>query len=368
MNVPPLDLVSLHEPLLDAMRDAFVDIAQSGRFVLGETVDTFEKQLADYCGSAHAVGMSSGTDALLAALMALDIGPGDEVITSPFTFFATGGSIARVGATPVFVDVEPAGFNIDPAAIEAAMTANTRAIMPVHLYGQMAEMDAIMAIANKHNLHVIEDAAQAIGATYKGRGAGTVGDVGALSFYPTKNLSALGDAGACVTGDAALNDMLRTMRLHGEVTRYHHQYVGGNFRIDAIQAAMLSIKLPHLEAWTDQRRTVAAHYNERLAGLPLVTPAELPDRRHVYHQYTIRVPDGRRDQLAQHLGKHGIGHGVFYPVPLHLQQCFADLGGKEGDLPVAEQAAREALSLPIYPGLTEQQQDTVAHAIGAFFN
>jgi dTDP-4-amino-4,6-dideoxygalactose transaminase len=363
-----LDLVSLHEPLLDAMRDAFMAIARSGRFVLGETVETFENQLAAYCGCAHAVGMSSGTDALIAALMALQIGPGDQVITSPFTFFATGGSIARVGATPVFVDIEPVGFNIDPSAIEAAVTNKTRAIMPVHLYGQMAEMDAIMAVANRHNLHVIEDAAQAIGATYKGRGAGTVGDIGGLSFYPTKNLSALGDAGACVTGDASLNDMLRTMRLHGEVSRYHHQYIGGNFRIDAIQAAMLSIKLPHLESWTDERRALATRYNALFDALPLTTPRELPDRRHVYHQYTVRVPDGRRDDLAQHMAKRGISHGVFYPVPLHVQQCFAHLGGQEGDLPVAEQAAREALSLPIFPGLTDSQQDTVAHAIGEFFN
>ena len=367
MNVPPLDLSLQHEPLLPQMFEAFQNIVKSGRFVLGQTVEEFESALARYCGVAGAVGVSSGTDALLAALMALEIGPGDEVITTPFTFFATAGSIARLGAVPVFVDIDADTFNIDPARIEEAIADRTKAIIPVHLYGLMAEMDPIMQIARRHDLKVVEDVAQAIGAQREGVNAGAVGDVGCFSFYPTKNLSALGDAGGCVTTDALLAERLRVLRVHGDTSRYRHEYIGGNFRIDALQAAMLNIKFPHLDDWNDARRCVADRYDALLEALPVVTPGQPPRSRHVFNLYTIRVPDGKRDALAAHLAANGVGYGIHYAMPLHLQACFAYLGGKEGDFPIAEQAAREVLCLPAFPGLTEQQQDQVARTIGEFF-
>lgn len=348
------------------MREAFEQLVRSGRFVLGQTVSQFEAALASACGAEHAVGMSSGTDALIASLMALGVGPGDEVIVPTFTFFATAGSVARVGATPVFVDIDEASFNLDAESLEQAMTSRTRAVIPVHLYGQPADMDAIVAVAGKHGVKVIEDAAQAIGAKIGDRFVGSIGDVGCLSFYPTKNLSALGDAGACLTNDAELADQLRCMRLHGETSRYHHAVVGGNFRIDALQAAMLQIKLAYLEQWNDQRRAAAARYDAMFSSLPVVTPAQLPGRRHVYHQYTIRVEDGRRDGLREHLAETGIGHGVFYPVPLHLQACFAELGGGTEQHSVAERIAAEVISLPIFPGITEAQQGEVVRAIQDF--
>ena len=364
MKVPPLDLSWQHEPLLPQMLDAFQRIVESGRFVLGQAVEEFESQLAEYCGVAGAVGVSSGTDALLAALTAIGIGPGDEVITTPFTFFATAGSVARLGATPVFVDIDPDTFNIDPARIESAVTDRTRAIIPVHLYGLMADMDPIMAIARRHGLKVVEDVAQAMGAERAGVRAGVAGDVGCFSFYPTKVLSAMGDAGACVATDPDLLERIRVLRVHGDTGGYHHVYIGGNFRIDALQAAMLCIKLPHVEEWNEARRTLAGRYDSLLAPLPVVTPQEPPQCRHVFCLYTIRVPDGRRDALARHLKSEGIGSGLHYPTPLHLQPCFESLGGKAGDSPVAEKAAREVLCLPIFPGMTEQQQEAVAAAIG----
>jgi dTDP-4-amino-4,6-dideoxygalactose transaminase len=368
MTVPPLDLWNQHEPLLDQMLEAFEQIVRSSGFVLGKTVEDFENALGQACGGGHVTGVSSGTDSLLVALMAMGIGHGDEVITSPFTFFATAGSIARVGATPVFVDVDDATFNIDVAKIEVAITGQTRGIMPVHLYGHMADMDGIMTIARKHNLKVIEDAAQAIGAKVDDRQAGTIGDVGCFSFYPTKNLAALGDAGACLSRDDVLAKAIHSMRLHGETSRYHHRLIGGNFRIDAIQAAMLQIKLPYLAAWTEKRRALAQRYTQLLQPVAVMTPTQLPGYTHVYHQYTLRVLDGGRDALRDHLVSKGIGHGVFYPVPLHLQECFAHLGGKAGQFPVAERQASEVISLPIFPGMTQQQQDQVIHAIQDFFS
>ena len=367
MNVPPLDLFWQHEPLLPQMLEAFQSIVKSGRFVLGQAVEEFESALARYCGAAGAVGVSSGTDALLVALMALQIGPGDEVITTPFTFFATAGSIARLGAVPVFVDIDADTFNIDPARIEQAIADRTKAIVPVHLYGLMADMDPIMQIARRHDLKVIEDVAQAIGAQREGATAGVVGDVGCFSFYPTKSLSALGDAGACVTTGASLADRIRALRVHGDTSRYCHEYIGGNFRIDALQAAMLSIKFPHLDDWNEARRRIADRYDALLDSLPIVTPYQPPQSRHVFCLYTIRVPDGRRDALAAHLASNGIGYGIHYAVPLHLQACFAYLGGKAGDFPIAEQAAGEILCLPMFPGLTEQQQDEVVRTVGEFF-
>jgi dTDP-4-amino-4,6-dideoxygalactose transaminase len=368
MAVPPLDLVALHRPQIAAFRNAFDQIVRTGQFVGGPAVEGFEARLAETCGCGFAVGMSSGTDALLAALMALDIGQGDEVIVPPFTFFATAGCVARTGARPVFVDMDPTTFNLDPARLEGAISERTRAIIPVHLFGQMADMDAIMAVADRHGLAVIEDAAQAIAATDAGRPAGSVGRVGCLSFYPTKNLSAMGDAGACVTRDAKLAERLRQLRNHGQSGLYEHTFVGGNFRLDAIQAAVLDLKLPHLEKWTQRRRELADRYSRLLvdAGLPLTLPTEQPGKRHVYHQYTVRVTDGSRETLREHLRAAGIGHGVFYPRPLHLQPCFAYLGGKAGDCPHAERAAEQVLSLPMHAELTDAQQDEVVAALRAF--
>lgn len=369
MAVPSLDLAAHHHSQLAPMLEAFEHIVRTGQFVGGPVVERFEEHLAQVCGCTHAIGMSSGTDALLASLMAMDIGPGDEVIVPPFTFFATAGSVARTGATPVFVDIEPVSFNIDSAGIEAAITPRTRAIIPVHLFGQMADMDAILAIAGGQGIAVIEDAAQAIAATDAGRPAGSVGRVGCLSFYPTKNLSAMGDAGACVTSDAALGQRLRQLRNHGQSAPYEHQSIGGNFRLDAMQAAVLDIKLPQLEHWTQRRRERAQRYHHLLADarLPLTLPIERPGKRHVYHQYTVRVVDGSREDLREHLKKAGIGHGVFYPRPLHLQPCFAALGGKAGDCPHAELAAQQVLSLPIHPELTEAQQDEVVAVLRGFW-
>jgi dTDP-4-amino-4,6-dideoxygalactose transaminase len=367
MSVPLLDLQAHHAPLVPQFVDAFREIATTGRFVLGKTVEDFEKQLASYNGTSHALGVSSGTDALLVALMAMDIGPGDEVITTPFTFFATVGSIARVGATAVLVDIDPATFNIDVKQVEAAITSRTKAIMPVHLFGLMADMTALMAVAKRHNVRVIEDAAQAIGAKHGGKMAGSVGDVGCLSFYPTKNLSALGDAGANVTNDAALQDRMRMMRLHGEEKKYHHTYVGGNFRIDAIQAAMLAIKLPHLDGWADARRRHAARYRTLLDGLPMTLPVEPAGMHHVFNQFTVRVEAKRRAALREHLKAHSIGHEVYYPVPMHEQKCFASLGYSRGDFPEAERAAGQVLSLPVFPEMTESQQDEVATVLRKFF-
>jgi len=367
MTVPLLDLIRQNEPLLPEMRRVFEQVVLSGRYVLGTQVESFEQRLAACCGAKHAVGVSSGTDALLLSLMAMEIGPGDEVITSPFTFFATAGCIARVGAQPVFVDIDPATFNIDAGLIEAAITPKTKAIIPVHLYGQAAEMGPIMRIARRHGLKVIEDAAQAIGAKDAGSVVGALGDVGCFSFYPTKNLSALGDAGACTTNDSALAQRMAALRVHGQEGKYHHTHVGGNFRIDALHAALLNVKIPHLASWTDARRDNAQRYDEMLTGLPVMTPVQTPGKYHVYNQYTVRVLGRRRDPLCEHLKGKGIGHEVYYPIPLHLQPCFAGLGLDATDFPQTQQACQEVLSLPIYPELTTQEQDRVVAAICSFF-
>ncbi len=367
MPVPVLDLHPQHDPLLPRFVEKFQQLVTQGQFVLGPEVEAFEQELAQACDGGAAVGMSSGTDALLAALMALEIGPGDEVITTPFTFFATAGTIARTGARPVFIDIDPVTFNLDPALIEPAVTTCTRAIMPVHLYGQMVDSDAVESVARKHSLTLIADAAQAIGARDGERPLGRFGDVVCLSFYPTKNLSAMGDAGACLTHDKALEERLRKVRLHGGGRQYHHEMIGGNFRLDAIQAAMLRIKLPMLDAWTTARREAAERYTVLLAGLPVTPPATGAGKFHVYHQYTLRVEGNKRDALVEHLRGRGIGCGVYYPLPLHLQPCFRYLGLAQGALPHAERASAEVLSLPIYPGLTEDAQAQVARAIAEFF-
>jgi len=361
MNVPLLDLKAQYMQIKDELHAAVLEVLESQRFIGGPKVAELEERIADMSGCKFAVGASSGTDAILNCLMSLGIGPGDEVITTPFTFFATAGCIARVGAKPIFVDIDARTFNIDPSRIEAAVTKKTRAIIPVHLFGQMADMDPIMAVARKYNLAVIEDAAQSIGATYKGKKAGSIGTAGCFSFFPSKNLGGIGDGGMVVTNDAELAGRLRIMRDHGQDPRYHYKYIGGNFRLDAIQAAALLAKLPHLEQWSQARRRNAAYYDEKFAGTVVRPPYIQPECVSVYNQYVVRVP--RRDELVEHLQANGIGCAVYYPVPLHLQECFRYLGYKPGDLPESEKAAKEVLALPVYPELTEQQRDYVIEAV-----
>ncbi len=371
MAVPQIDFNQQNKELLPEFRAAFERVVTSGQFILGNQVASFETALAQFCHAQHAIGLSSGTDALLVAMMALGIGAGDEVITTPFTFFGTAGSVARLGAKPVFVDIEPASFNLDSARLEAAITNRTKAVIPVHLFGQTADMKAIVKIARHRSIAVIEDACQSIGARDGDTPAGSIGDVGCLSFYPTKNLSAMGDAGACITNRPELNEKIRLLRAHGAPgegpARYYHSFIGGNFRLDALQAAMLSIKLPHLDQWIVARRAHAHRYDETLAGLPMTLPIEAPGRFHVFNNYTVRIASGKRDALRHHLDAHGIGHGVYYPVPLHLQKCFEYLGYKPGDFPESERASSEVLSLPIYPEMKSTQQDEVIHVLREFF-
>ena len=346
MKVPLLDLKAQYQSIKAEVDAAMMRVVESQHFILGPVVQEFEKACAAYCQTPHAVGMSSGTDALLIALMVENIGPGHEVITSPYSFFATAGSIARTGATPVFVDIDPATFNIAPAAIESKITKKTRAIIPVHLYGQCADMDPIMAVAKKHNLIVIEDAAQAIGSEYKGRRAGSIGDHGCFSFFPSKNLGGFGDGGLVTTSDASRAERLSIFRMHGSQPKYYHKFIGGNFRLDALQAAVLNVKLKHLDSWTAARQRNAARYERLFAdaglvgspvGLPPATIANLKSQiansadRHIFNQYCIRVP--RRDELQKFLTSQEIGTEVYYPVPLHLQECFHYLGHKPGDFP-----------------------------------
>lgn len=364
-SIPVLDLTRYDDGLKADIARAVGALFGTGRFVLGPATEAFEKALAEFLGCRHAIGVSSGTDALLVALMALGVGPGDEVVTSPFTFFASAGVVARLGAKPVFVDIEPAGFGLDPTRLEAALSPRTKAIQPVHLYGQCADMGAILTAARRREIPVLEDACQAIGALSEGRPAGTLGDAGAFSFYPTKNLGAAGDAGAVATNDDRLAVLLRSLRVHGASATYVHECVGGNFRLDAVQAAVLGAKLPRLPAWNERRRAIAAFYRDRLGEAAragrLRLPGELPGRRHVYHQYVVRVAD--RDAVRRRLAERGVASSVFYPIPLHLQPCFRDLGGREGDFPEAERAAREVLALPIFPELTDGEVARVAEAL-----
>lgn len=365
--IPILDLKTQYDQLRDEIAAAIQGVLESGAFVLGPDVKALEQEVADYCRCRHGVGVASGTDALRLSLAALEIGAGDEVITTPFTFVATANTISHSGARPVFVDIDPLTYNLDPALVAAAVTPATKAIVPVHLYGQPAEMDAIMAIAEQHGLAVIEDAAQAIGAEYQGRRAGSIGHVGCLSFYPTKNLGAYGDAGMVVTNDAALADKLDVLRRQGGKTKYFHQVLGFNSRLDTMQAAVLRVKLRYLERWQEARRAAARRYTELLAasGAPVVTPYVRPDVRHVYHQYTIRAP--QRDALAQHLQQRGVGTMIYYPLPLHLQGLYRDLGMAEGSLPHAEAAGHEVLSLPMFPELSVAQQEEIVAAIAEFY-
>ncbi len=392
MGVPLLDLKAQYATIKDEVEPAILEVMESQYFILGPKVVELEKQVAEYSQTKHAIGVSSGTDALLLSLMAEGIGHGDEVITTPFSFFATAGCITRTGARPVFVDIDPITFNMDPERVESAINENTKAIIPIHLYGQMADMDPIMDIANRHNLAVIEDGAQAIGAEYKGRRSGSVGHYGCFSFFPSKNLGGAGDGGMVVTNDDERADRLRIMRVHGGKPKYYHRVIGGNFRLDAIQAAVLLVKLKHLDSWTAARQNNADTYRKLFtdAGLvmdagddhhggcqswpdcsvkgasKIILPDDLDNRRHIYNQFVIRLD--KRDELREVLNEKGIGHEVYYPVPFHEQDCFEYLYYKKGDFPASECAAGTTLALPIYPELTLDQMKEVVDAIGDFIN
>lgn len=361
MKVPLLDLRGQYAPLRAEIRAAIDLVCDAQALILGSHVERFERNLAAYCGTQFAIGLSSGTDALLCALMAMDIRPGDEVICPTFTFFATAGSIARLGAVPVFVDILPDTFNLDPDSVRSHITSKTKAIMPVHLFGQTADMDAVNVIAASHGIPVIEDAAQAIGARRHDKPACSLSLAGCLSFYPTKNLGAMGDAGALCTSDAAFIEKCRLIRVHGSAHTYHHTLIGANFRIDAIQAAVLDVKLKYLDGWHNARRANAALYDKLLAGSSVVTPKISPGNVSIYNQYVVRVPN--RDAVQKSLAGRGIGSAVYYPIPLHLQECFAYLGHKSGDFPVSEQACREVLALPVYPELLPEQIEYVAEQV-----
>ena len=406
MNVPLLDLKSQYESIKPEINAAIAEVCESQKFILGPQVKACEEAIATYCGCTHAVGVSSGTDALLVSLMADGIGPGDEVITTAYSFFATAGCIARLGAKPVFVDIDPVTYNIDPSRLQELITENTKAILPVHLFGQMADMDPIMDIAKQHKLVVIEDAAQAIGAEYKGRRAGSIGHYGCFSFFPSKNLGAFGDGGMVVTNDPERADKLRVLRAHGSKPKYYHKLVGGNFRLDTLQAAIVLAKLKHLDDWTAKRQSNAKRYDAVFEGSGLVssglirlpqtasysmtkdqstkdagrctvpglrspvspstsTLASTSSSRHIFNQYVIRVP--RRSDLQAFLKEHGVGTEVYYPLPLHLQECFSYLGLKVGDYPESEKAAKETLAIPVYPELSDDQAHYVVDSIKTFY-
>ncbi|MGA9026856.1 MAG: DegT/DnrJ/EryC1/StrS family aminotransferase [Steroidobacteraceae bacterium] len=386
IKVPLLDLKAQFAQIRAEVMPAIDQVCAGQNFILGEQVRALESEIAAYCGVAQGIGVSSGTDALLLALMALGIGANDEVITSPFTFFATAGSVARMGARPIFCDIDADTFNVSPSAVQAFVDrqcrvqdgklinrhtgGRIRALMPVHLYGQSADMDPLMALARHHNLRIIEDAAQAIGTEYRdGMRVGSIGDIGCFSFFPSKNLGAFGDAGLCTTNDADLAETLRVMRVHGGKPKYFHALIGGNFRIDELQAAVLRVKLRYLDGWTQGRRRNAAHYDAAFAaanlGANLVTPYSVPGGRHIFNQYVVRARD--RDGLRAHLAEQGIGTEIYYPVPLHQQKCFEYLGYKTGDFPEAERAAGETLALPVYPELEPSQLAYVVSSVVSFY-
>jgi dTDP-4-amino-4,6-dideoxygalactose transaminase len=360
-----VDVVGQYGHIKKEVDEAIHSVLDSGMFIQGKEVGELERALADYLGVKSAVACASGTDALQIAMMALGIGPGDEVITTPFTFVATAETIGILGAKPVYVDIDGRTFNIDPALIEAAITARTKAIIPVHLYGQSADMEPLLAVARAHGLPVIEDAAQALGASYRGRKVCSLGTIGCISFFPSKNLGCFGDGGMVVTNDSALAESMRVIAAHGSRVRYYHDVLGLNSRLDTLQAAILRVKLPHLEEYNNARRRAAARYNELLAGLPVTVPFIAPGVDHIFHQYTLRVP--KRDGLAALLREKGIPHGVYYPVPLHLQKAFAMSGGKKGDFPVTERATEEVISLPMHTELTEEHLKFITGAVREFY-
>ncbi len=364
MQVPLLDLKAQYATIKHEIQAAVSEVLESQKCIGGPKVTELEEQIAALSDCKYAVGASSGTDAILNSLMSLEIGIGDEVITTPFTFFATVGCIARTGAKPVFVDIDPRTFNINAELIESAVTERTKAIMPVHLFGQMDSMDPILDIANRHSLVIIEDAAQSITSTYKGRKAGSIGIAGCFSFFPSKNLGGVGDGGMIVTNNEGLYNRIKIMRNHGSSPKYYHKFVGGNFRLDPVQAAVLLVKLPHLDNWSVARRRNADFYNEKFTDTIVKTPYISPDCVSIYNQYVIRVP--KRDELATYLKEKGIGCEIYYPRPMHVQECFKNLGYKKGDFPEAEKASEEVLALPVYPELTDQMKDYVANNILSF--
>lgn len=359
--IPYVDLTTQNGPLRAELEAALGRVLDSGAYILGEEVAAFEREFAAYCGAAHAVAVNSGTSALHLALLAAGVRPGDEVIVPPFTFVATASTVVYAGATPVFADIDPVSYALDPARVEAAITPRTKAVVPVHLYGQCAPMDALADLARRHGLALVEDAAQAHGAAFQGRRAGTLGDFGCFSFYPTKNLGALGEGGLVTTGSAEAAERLRLLRDWGQEVKYEHRLLAFNARMEGFQGAVLRVKLRHLEAWTEARRALAARYTELLGEGPVAPPRELPGRRHVWHCYTVRVPDRARVQRA--LAERGVGTGVHYPIALHRQPLFAHLGQGPGCFPEAERAADEVLSLPLYPGLPEEAVGRVVEAL-----
>ncbi len=366
-SVPLLDLEAQYRPIREEVLAAVIRVCDSQRYIQGPEVEALERELADALGVAEAIGVSSGTDALLVAMMALGIGEGDEVITSTYSFFATAGCIARLGAIPRLVDIDPATYNLCPSAVRSALSPRTKAIVPVHLYGLCADMDPLLAIAAEAGVPIIEDACQAIGATCKGRQAGSMGAAGCFSFFPSKNLGAFGEGGLVTTQDASLARELRQLRNHGSETKYYHRRIGGNFRLDALQAAVLRVKLPHLAKWTAMRRENASRYrrlfDDSLGGAPIVLPVEPEGFFHIYNQFVIRVPG--RERVRAFLTEHGIGTEVYYPVPFHLQECFASLGYRRGEFPAAESAAESTLALPIYGELTAAQQEAVVRTLAS---
>lgn len=369
MKVPMLDLSEQYQELKPQMLEVLDKVMGSSRFILGDNVKRLEADIAELSNVSHGIGCGNGSDAIHISLQAVGVGPGDEVITTPFTFFATGGAIVRAGAKPVYVDIDPITFNIDPAKIEEAITDKTKAIIPVHLYGQMADMEKIREIADKHNLAIIEDAAQAIGAKRNGKSVGELGTAATYSFFPTKNLGAYGDGGMIVTNDPEVAENCSVIRVHGSKPKYYHHVLGYNSRLDELQAAVLNVKFPHLSKWSEQRRQNANYYTELLNSKVsefVKTPVEKEGNYHVFHQYTIRVEN--RDELQSYLKEQGVETMIYYPLPLHVQPVFSDLGYKEGDLPLAEKAAKEALSLPMFPELKREQQEYVVEKITEFFN
>ncbi|MEW9500801.1 DegT/DnrJ/EryC1/StrS family aminotransferase [Jeotgalibacillus marinus] len=369
MKIPMLDLSEQYSILKDEVLSKLDEVMSSSQFILGSHVKQVENDIAEMSKTKNGIGVGNGSDAIHIALQAAGVCEGDEVITTSFTFFATAGAIARANAKPVFVDIDPVTFNIDPSKIEAAITEKTKAIIPVHLYGQMADMDPIMEIAKKHNLHVIEDAAQAIGSEYKGMQVGEMSSAATYSFFPTKNLGAYGDGGMIVSNDDDLSEQARIIRVHGSKPKYHHHILGYNSRLDEMQAAIVSVKIPHLSSWSENRRKHAAYYTEKINNAVaenIVTPVEVENRYHVFHQYTLRVE--KRDELQAYLKEQGIATMIYYPVPLHTQPVFKELGYKEGDLPETEKAAIEALSLPMFPELKKEQQDYVIEKIVDFYS
>lgn len=364
MQVPLLDLKAQYAKIKEEILAAVSEVLESQRCIGGPKVEELEKKIAKISDCKYAVGTASGTDAILNTLMSLEIGAGDEVITTPFTFFSTVGCIVRVGARPVFVDIDPKTYNIDSTKVSQAVTEKTKAIMPVHLFGQMADMEPIIEVAKEHNIAVIEDAAQSITSTYKGKKAGSIGTLGCFSFFPSKNLGGIGDGGMIVTNDEKFYQRAFIMRNHGSKPKYYHEFVGGNFRLDPIQAAALLVKLPYLDEWSEARRKNAAYYNKKFEGTVVQVPYISADCVTIYNQYVIRVP--RRDEVVAHLKENNIGCEIYYPVPMHLQKCFAYLGCREGDFPESEKAAKEVMALPVYPELTDEMKDCVVETILSF--